>query len=91
MSTIVSSHSRPYISRRKRRLFSDDGLLLGNRSLLVFLGLLVVGLLVSLGIIAAYFINFDSVAALSYQDSAMPAKVIIGLLTLAGVTGSARP
>ena len=59
MSAVASSPSRPYVSRRKRRLFANDSSLLGNRFLLGLLGLLVVVLLVSLGIIATHLLGAE--------------------------------
>ena len=91
MAAIASSRSRSYVSRRKRRLLSAGNSLLGTRFLLVFLGLLVLGLLVSLGIIATYVISPDSVTTDPQQNDGLSANIIIGLFALAGATGSARP
>lgn len=61
MSTIASSPSRPYVSRRKRRLFANDSNLT-NRSLFVLIGLLIVALIVSLGIIATQLLGPEPTA-----------------------------
>lgn len=74
MPAADSSH-RPYVSRRKRRRFSEDVPLLSNRSMLGLLGLLVLGLIVSLGIIAVQIADPDPETS-SQQYSAAPANKI---------------
>jgi hypothetical protein len=66
-----SSH-RPYVSRRKRRRISEEVPLLSNRSMLGLLGLLVLGLIVSLGIIAVQMAD-PEIETTGQQYSAAPA------------------
>lgn len=74
MPATDSSH-RPYVSRRKRRRFSEAVPLFSNRSMLGLLGLLVLGLIVSLGIIA---VQMAEPELTSQQYSAAPATTVVG-------------
>ena len=78
MSAVATSANRPYVSRRKRRRFSEEAPLLSNRSMLGFLGLLILGLLVSLAIIAAQLDNSDTVSASDTANSRqLPANSLV--------------
>gem|GEM_PF-6256677 len=72
MPAIASSPSRPYVSRRKRRS-SESNPVLGSRSIFGFLGLLVLGLLVSLGIIATQLNDPSPIGSASEPSKAIPA------------------
>lgn len=76
MPATDSSH-RAYVSRRKRRRLSEDVPLLSNRSMLGLLGLLVLGLIVSLGIIAVQIADPEPDTA-DQQYSAAPANKGVG-------------
>ncbi|MBO0359755.1 hypothetical protein J0X19_17470 [Hymenobacter sp. BT186] len=57
----IAPSSRPYVSRRKRRLFATD-FALTNRSVFALIGLLVVALVVSLGVIATQLFGNEPTA-----------------------------
>ncbi|UOQ66328.1 hypothetical protein [Hymenobacter volaticus] len=62
MAAVASSRSRPYVSRRKRHLLSDENSTLASRFTLGVLGLLVLTLIVSLGIIASTLVTPEPTA-----------------------------
>ncbi|MDF7812407.1 hypothetical protein P1X16_13580 [Hymenobacter sp. YC55] len=62
MSAIASSRSRPYVSRRKRRLLSNENSPLASRFMIGVLGLLMLALIVSLGIIASSLVSSEPAA-----------------------------
>ena len=49
--------TRPYVSRRKRRSAAQDPSSVGNKLTFGLIGLLLLGLLVSLGIIATHLVS----------------------------------
>ncbi|WP_143436354.1 hypothetical protein [Hymenobacter crusticola] len=57
MSAHPSASTRPYVSRRKRRSAAQDPSAASNKLTFGLLGLLVLGLLVSLGIIATHLVS----------------------------------
>lgn len=77
MSAVASSAHRPYVSRRKRRRFSEEAPLLSNRSMLGFLGLLILGLLVSLGIIVAQLGDSDAISLQSSPSQQAPTSFFV--------------
>lgn len=74
----VDSSSRPYVSRRKRRRPTEEAPILSNRSMVGLLGLLVLGLIMSLGIIAVQMANPEPETALGQQSSEAPANETAG-------------
>ncbi|WP_324673893.1 hypothetical protein [Hymenobacter sp. GOD-10R] len=57
MSAHTPTSTRPYVSRRKRRSVAQDPSSASNKLTFGLLGLLVLGLFVSLGIIATHLVN----------------------------------
>jgi len=57
MSAPAPTRTRPYVSRRKRRSADQDPSSVGNKLTFGVIGLLLLGLLISLGIIATHVVS----------------------------------
>ena len=75
MSASSPSSSRPYVSRRKRRSSKQDMTSVSTKLTFGALGLLLLSLLVSLGVIATHLVTSDSPGVAENAPSIAPVPV----------------